>query len=274
MTTLKSYSVGNMIDSDIAKARHMIFVEQLQLAAAGLSELPKREVVADAKACKLGEWLQGAEEKLAHLALFGSLVDAHEVFHRIAGVYVDTIATHASQQEQSATEMSLREASARVIACIDELGRAEAARALLLSPEASGHRQEVSDLTWDDALTIGVPKIDNHHKVILSTLANLMRNPEESLHSEAAVAALTDLTGLLEQHFAVEEAHMRRLGMRRDDIQSHRAEHNNILAQCAALNIASYTDRSLKIRDVASQIRRWAVSHVLDYDLAIREYVR
>ena len=90
---------------------------------------------------------------------------------------------------------------------------------------------------------------------------------------EFVVDMLTDLSGLLHLHFSVEEAHMKRLEMPEKEYSEHQNRHSEILDQCAQLNIDSYMDRDLTVRDIAALVRRWTIEHVVEYDLNIRKYL-
>jgi len=122
---------------------------------------------------------------------------------------------------------------------------------------------------WDESLTLGLLAIDEQHKAIAAICEKLMKNPDESAHSEYSVDCLIDLGKILALHFEVEEAHMQQLGMVQEEFAAHRAKHTELLDRYAEMSFTFYTDRDLKVRDIAAQVREWTIDHVIKFDFNI-----
>ena len=264
-----------MIDFDIAKTWHKIFAEKLEFVAAGLIEqTPVLANVCDDTACKLGEWLYGPGKRLEKLPAYSRLMKSHERFHDIACHYLNTSLGKTSDQLKLDAEVDFKEASADVQAAIEQLSAAfENSQGQVVYASQYAAPTEPDQIVWDGSLAIGLPAIDDHHQALVGILSKLMRNPHASLHDESVVDNLTEITRILGLHFTVEEAHMRKLGVPEDEYSEHLRKHVEILDQCANLNLTSFNSRDMKVRDIAEQIRTWAIDHVIEYDFNIKNYL-
>jgi hemerythrin-like metal-binding protein len=263
-----------MIDFDIAKTWHKIFAEKLEFVVMGLiEETCSPEQICDDSACKLGNWLHGPGKQMEGLPAYTNLLKTHQHFHEVAYRYLSIGRSSSDDNLKQDVEADFKNVSARVIAAIERL-QVEAER----THQQTGFTSQFQNASlhrtaWDESLTIGLPAIDEQHKAIAAIVDKLMKDPEESLHSEFTIENLTDLGRILEMHFAVEEAYMQRLGMTRDEFEAHRQRHFEIVQQYVDMNIASYKIRDMKIKDIAQQIMGLAIDHVVEYDLNIRKYL-
>jgi hemerythrin-like metal-binding protein len=206
---------------------------------------------------------------------YAKLMTVHFGFHKVACDYLNISLGDDDEQAKKRIETEFRMASADVVAAIDGLRDAvEADRGTSAYSSQFSAAATTDSVCWDQSLAIGIPALDEHHKAIIDILNKLMENPDAALHSESAVDSLTDLTRILDLHFSIEEAYMKRLGMPEQELAEHQKRHTEILEQCAQLNVASYANRDLKVRNIASQIHQWAIDHVIEYDFNIKNYLR
>jgi hemerythrin-like metal-binding protein len=258
-----------MIDFDIAKIWHRLYAEKLRLVAAGASdEAFTLERVCDDASCTLGKWLYGAGWTLADTPAYQQLQAVHQAFHAAACEYLSLSQGEEGGQHRQQAEAELAHLSAGIIAAIDRLQADVAAQNLAAAPASP-----LPPIVLDDSLAIGVETLDAHHQLLAEIIGKLMRDPEAALHSEYAVDNLTDLGKILTLHFSIEEDYMRQLDMPPAEYLAHRKKHQEILEQWARMNIASYANRNLKVKDVAAQVRDWAIDHIAEYDLGIKKYM-
>ena len=201
-------------------------------------------------------------------------LESYKKFHDTACRYLTVTLGDSDGQSKREVEAEFKNASADVIAAIDllkdaiETARQNTAYTSQFIDTATSH-----PTAWDESLIIGLPVIDEQHKAITGILDKLMKNPDASLHSEYAVDNLTELGKILELHISIEEAYMKRLGMEQEEFDEHCRSHKNILDQFVEMNIASYSNRDLKVKDIASQVREWSIDHVVEYDFNIKKYL-
>lgn len=262
-----------MIDFDIAKTWHRMYTEKLQLVAAGANdEAFTLERVCNDSACTLGKWLYGEGKCLDGVPAYNQLLRVHQGFHDIACRYLNIALGDGDALKREEVEADLASLSASVVAAIERL-QVDVAAGQRSGAAAPPLAQAIPEIAWDEALTVGLPAIDEHHKALVRITSNLMRDPDASLHSEYAVDNLTDLGKILILHFSIEEEYMQQLDMPQDEFEAHRKRHQEILDQWARINVASYSSRNLKVKDIAEQVRTWAVDHVVAYDLNMRKYL-
>jgi len=206
-----------MIDYDIAKTWHKIFAERLELVAEGLiDEVLSPQQISDDSACKLGKWLYGAGKRFAELPAYAELLKVHQRFHDTACGYVNLMQGDSPEHLKQAIEADFKSTSGFVVTAIERLQLAVESE-----HQPTGYKPQFPDpaalhpALWDESLTLGLPAIDEQHKAIAAICEKLMKNPDESAHSEYSVDCLIDLGKILALHFEVEEAHMQQLGIRR-----------------------------------------------------------
>lgn len=262
-----------MIDFDIARTWHRIFTQNLEFIAAGLMPPPPTiATVRDDSACTLGQWLHGAGASMKHAQEYADLMELHRKFHQVAGQYLESCLEKHDGQACCEAEAALQEASAQVVGAIDSLKDAVDQQGISCTSQFANNGAQ-QQIEWDGSLALGLPAIDQQHQALVGILNKLMSNPHESLHSQDAVDNLSELTRLLDFHFASEEAYMRQLEMPEQEMAEHHRKHQEMMQQCVDLNLDSFRNRDLKVCDIAAKISQWAIDHVVEYDFKIREYL-
>lgn len=123
-------------------------------------------------------------------------------------------------------------------------------------------------------LEIGIPSIDEEHKVLLSQLNGLFVHPGDTPQSAEFSEALSRLTSELLDHFASEERVMRALGISADRLARHIDAHNAVIEQITELSFDLMRRKSLHRDDVIFQVREWIIGHLADHDLELRGFAR
>lgn len=263
-----------MIDLDVARAFHQIFIDKLELAALELiTPSPSEAVVRDDATCQLGQWLQGDGRRFDGLSAYAEVVSTHKVFHAIAADFIAIAESCHRDLDEMKRRVGIEQASTNVSSAIDKLA-AEITKSnetsssiRLFTPEAD------TEIPWDPALALGVPSIDTHHQAILKILNKFFGMATTSLDSEMVINGMAELTTLLELHFEVEEAYMRSIGMPANEIQDHFEKHSAILSQFIDLSLRSMTNHQLKVTDVLGELRQATIDHIVDEDQKIKPYL-
>lgn len=264
-----------MIDFDIAKTWHRIFVERVDLALAGIpqDEAPSCETAADATSCALGRWLDGAAKALAGLPAYAVLRAAHEESHSL---YADALRTAAGQRLSKNLRDRLRISSQAVYRALGELEKEYAARQddiAYVSPFSPARREGGDGRTgWDDSLLTGLPVIDDQHKAIFDLLDRLSAIEDTSIRSETAAELFEELGQRLEEHFSTEEACLGRSGMPPAAVAAHVRDHQRIMEQYVDIHFAIMAGQKLRVADVLDQAYHWAIDHIVEYDLDLKKY--
>ncbi|MEW6514389.1 MAG: hemerythrin family protein [Pseudomonadota bacterium] len=128
-------------------------------------------------------------------------------------------------------------------------------------------------MIWSDSLAIGLPAIDEQHKLLCSLANRLLDQPDAHAKDEFVVDILTDLGKFLILHFQTEEAMMRKLCIPQDEYEQHVHAHNRIIDEYAELNLAAARGRHHTAAEIFTQVRQWVSDHLVTSDAKIRNYV-
>jgi hemerythrin-like metal-binding protein len=125
----------------------------------------------------------------------------------------------------------------------------------------------------DPKLTIGIASVDTQHRDIIAILNRLSSAPESSPNSESITESLSELGTILGLHFLHEERYLRDCGMPGEELLAHLKRHDEILEQFVELNLEALDGNTLPITEIVSIVKAWAVDHVVDYDLRLRDFI-
>jgi hemerythrin-like metal-binding protein len=266
-----------MIDLTLAKSWHKFFTDKVEaLANAGDGGLDSATAgrVCDDSACKLGKWLYGEGNSMLWLPTFKHLKAAHEHYHDHACQYLMAHLSNDKSRFETA-QFDFRYSSQQVLDAVDQLqavvkearrNRNDSFPSVVIGPE--------TEVPWDESLTIGIPMIDEQHRMILILFNRFTHHMTESLHSEAAIDYLTEMGKIFALHFEAEEAVLKKLGMAAEALEKHTRKHTEILQEYADLNLQVMESEGAKVKDILDTVKAWVVDHVVDYDLDIRKYAQ
>jgi hemerythrin len=121
---------------------------------------------------------------------------------------------------------------------------------------------------WTEALSTGVPLLDEHHKAIFQWLAELESAAVEERRLFGAYA-VTRLTHYVREHFTAEEALMKSAGY--PGLADHLAEHAAFRAKLKELQLKSVgQDISQEAVEFLSD---WLRDHIAHVDMAYVPYL-
>ena len=130
-------------------------------------------------------------------------------------------------------------------------------------------------IAWRDAMSTGVPGLDNDHKILIG----LINDVEQALTStvpNAVGKTLEDLLSYIEAHFAREEKVLAALSF--PELDYHRQLHRDLIASTHALDAKFRTAKSDDDRrkigvSLGNFLQEWLVSHILKEDLKMKPLV-
>lgn len=121
---------------------------------------------------------------------------------------------------------------------------------------------------WTEALSTGVPLLDEHHKAIFQWLAEL-ENAAAGERRLFGAYAVTRLNSYVREHFVAEEALMRSAGY--PGLAEHMAEHAVFRAKLKELQLKSVgLDISV---EAVEFLRDWLGNHIVRVDMAYVPYL-
>ena len=123
------------------------------------------------------------------------------------------------------------------------------------------------------SLLTGVPSIDQEHDALIVNLNAFLNNPKALIGSDTFSEYLSELGLQIMRHFKNEEKILVSSTMPSDEIKRHIRVHGKIIEQYIQLNQDLMAGKAVDRNQVLAMIKEWIVSHVISYDLKIREYV-
>jgi len=115
---------------------------------------------------------------------------------------------------------------------------------------------------WKDEYSIGIPEIDDQHKLLLECVARLVEAKSDPDRDLAVYFTLGELEDYVRVHFAVEEALIRMFDC--PGREAHAREHSGFVEYLEAMRQSALRR---DVRDeLADFLRRWLVDHVLVSD--------
>ncbi len=143
-------------------------------------------------------------------------------------------------------------------------------------PEVHHNRRllDIAALNFDGSFVIGVPDIDNQHKVIMLTFNNLVQDAARLRRVKFATAQLTSklqpLLRLIGSHFSDEEAVMLRFGF--PGIPDHIRQHDQFMCDVLAMLEEADTG-AVGFEQIIFVIGAWISGHILISDKYFGDYL-
>ncbi len=186
---------------------------------------------------------------------------AHEVSRNIGGVEAAARETGqaAAQISGSSCELS-RQADVLKL----EVGR--------FLDQVRSDKESMQLIAWDEALSVGLPEIDGHHRAIIEQLNGFFGRMMHGEGLEGAVQMAAVLSRSMADHFDREEAVMRQAGY--PDLPQHRANHQAFFARFDGLKADLESGKPQGAGALFEFCADWLKGHLLGDDTAMATFVR
>ena len=134
---------------------------------------------------------------------------------------------------------------------------------------------DIAVLNFDDSYEIGVPEIDNQHKLIMITYNNIVCDASRLRRAKFATAQLTKklqpLFRMIGEHFSDEEGIMARCEYA--GIREHMVQHDHFM--CDSLAMLDAADAgNIGLEQIIFVIGAWISGHILIADKFFGDYLR
>ena len=128
----------------------------------------------------------------------------------------------------------------------------------------------MSDLTWNNALSVQITEVDEDHKKLVSLLSLLNQALLQNKPFDQTEAILLELVTCTAWHFCHEERLM--LENSYDNLDTHRQEHQELLDSVQALLIRYQQTETLTTDDI-NFLEHWLTGHILGSDMEMAEFL-
>lgn len=131
----------------------------------------------------------------------------------------------------------------------------------------------MSLITWQDSYSVGVPLIDNDHKLLVSLINQLDDAIKGGQGRDVVGSVLNVLEEYTRGHFGREEILMRKAGY--PDLPPHKREHEKLAAQVREI-VARYAagDDSHIDDELLQFLKSWLTGHILGVDMKYAPYLK
>lgn len=127
-------------------------------------------------------------------------------------------------------------------------------------------------ITWQDSYSVGVPLIDDDHRLLVSLINQLDDAIQGGQGRDVVGSVLNVLEEYTRGHFGREERLMEKAGY--PDLVPHRREHHKLTDQVRAI-VERYhagPDETLDA-DVLAFLKTWLTGHILGVDMKYAPYL-
>jgi len=123
----------------------------------------------------------------------------------------------------------------------------------------------MSELIWNEGMSVGIDAIDEDHKQIIAILAKLSSIHVEQISQHVIDGIFSELEEYVLLHFAREEALLEKAGY--EDIANHKASHQKFAEQLPVLKQQWLIEDSLICSErIIAFLHHWIVNHILEED--------
>lgn len=132
-------------------------------------------------------------------------------------------------------------------------------------------------IIWNDSYLTGIERIDEQHKVLVSTLNEANARLSLKVTRELLEKITRDLLSYALYHFETEETLMQEYdyaGLSSEEEARHRQEHRSFSQQIVALRDGLRDGRLISREELLSFLNNWLVNHILNTDKRLGEFLK
>ena len=126
-------------------------------------------------------------------------------------------------------------------------------------------------IDWREDYSIGVQRLDNHHKRLFEAANRLFSAVETGKNLDEVIDVLEFLISYASFHFGEEEAILARYNY--PQLESHRAEHRRLIEQASILRERVHGGEIEVGTELSRLVREWLIRHILDEDRRFATYL-
>lgn len=132
----------------------------------------------------------------------------------------------------------------------------------------SSENKSSSFFVWTDELNLGIPIIDQQHKVLFQMISDLFDAVSENRSKDALGGLLARLREYTVRHFGMEEEYFKRFGY--EEIEAHMAYHHKLTDQVIDFEKKFNAGDGKIGPELLQFLKDWLIKHIMETD---RKYV-
>ena len=124
----------------------------------------------------------------------------------------------------------------------------------------------MTELIWNEGMSVGIDAIDEDHKNIIAILAKLTSTKNENISNQVIEDIFSELEKYVLLHFSREEALLEKACY--GDITAHKAKHKSFVELLPILKLQWLTEDNLACSErITTFLYQWIAEHILEEDL-------
>lgn len=124
----------------------------------------------------------------------------------------------------------------------------------------------MTDLIWNEGMSVGIDVIDEDHKQIIAILAKLTSIHNKQISKQAIEDIFSELEQYVSLHFSREEALLETVCY--ENITAHKASHQKFIERLPVLKSQWLAEDNLACSDrITTFLHKWIINHILVEDL-------
>jgi hemerythrin len=128
------------------------------------------------------------------------------------------------------------------------------------------------NILWNEKMSVGVTRIDEHHKQLLGIMVKLRNTMQAGKDREEMHNILSDLVSYSKYHFSAEERLMQTY--RYGQYEKHKKEHDDYVAKISDFLLQFGRGDKKLPDDLFGFLRQWLVEHILNSDQTAFTFLR
>lgn len=126
----------------------------------------------------------------------------------------------------------------------------------------------MTELVWEQGMSVGIDSLDNDHKKLIAILAQLMAAKNGNYQQDSINAIFEQLEYYCQSHFAREEALLANIAYQQLD--DHKKSHQHFIEKIPLLKqqwFAEVSEPEVVKEQIISFLQQWLIKHILEEDL-------
>jgi len=132
----------------------------------------------------------------------------------------------------------------------------------------------MTEIKWDDSLSVGIKLIDEQHKMLIQRIKNLSDAVDSSRGLEQIMKTLDFMLDYTEFHFSTEEKHMKEQGYR--GFEGHKKQHEEFVSTLDQMVEDFEEDGATEAlsTSINTYLINWLIKHIKSVDRKFGEFLQ
>jgi len=132
----------------------------------------------------------------------------------------------------------------------------------------------MTEIKWDDSLSVGIKLIDEQHKMLIQRIKNLSDAVDSSRGLEQIMKTLDFMMDYTEFHFSTEEKHMKEQGYQ--GFEAHQKQHEEFVSTLDQMVEDFDEDGATEAlsTSINTYLINWLIKHIKSVDRKFGEFLQ